>query len=166
MCKVRHYCFCLGFFVFLLAGCQSTGIVEPAVLDHQRQLDAYQGAVDSFIRRADECAGELERIRERAGRRADEHTEEINHVRGRADILTREIDKVIRLFDDYQQAVERLLQEYNRLRDEIENINKGDGDAFGGAACAYPPENSRLYPVLQGDKTSAVARHTALRGVN
>lgn len=144
MRKVRHYCFFLGFFVFLLAGCRSTTVVEPAIIEHQRQLSEYQGAVEGFVRRAGECAGEIDRIR------------------GRADGITGEIDGVISLFDEYQRAVERLIQEYNRLRDEIENINKGDGDAFGGAACAYPPENSRLCPLFQGNPCPPVAGYIAL----
>lgn len=130
MHKVWHTCIVCCFFVFLLAGCTSTGVTDTAVLEHQRQLDEYQATVNNFVRRADECAGEIDRIR------------------GRANGITEEIDRVIQLFDEYQRAVDRFLSEYNKLRSAIEAIDKGDGDAFGGAACAYPPENSRVCTIF------------------
>ena len=133
MCKVRHYCFCLGFFVLLLAGCTSTGFTDTAILDHQRQLGEYQGAVNSFIRRADECATE------------------IDHIRSRADGLGEQIDRVIEEFDNYQQAVERFLREYYRLKNEIENLDKNLGVISYSIITNDIVENSRLCPLFQGD---------------
>ena len=145
MRKVQHYCFFLGFFVFLLAGCTSTGVTDTAVLDHQRQLGEYQGAVEGFIRRADECATEIDRIR------------------SRADGLGEQIDRVIEEFDNYQQAVERFLREYHRLKNEIENLDKNLGIISRSTITNDIAENSGLYPVLQGNSYSPMAGYIALR---
>ena len=92
---------------FVCTGCITTRYgTDNAVLEHQRQLAEYQATVNAYIRRTDASA------------------ERIESIRGRADSLTTSIDGVISLFDEYQRAVERLLQDYYDLRRAIETAEK------------------------------------------
>lgn len=139
MHKVWRIFVVCGFLVLLLTGCTSTRTVEPAVLEHQRQLGEYKGAVEGYIKRAGDCA------------------EEIGAIGERANDIGSEIDRVIQLFDNYQRAVDRFIQEYNQLRSKIESLDKSTGDAGNSAADTDAGKRSGLHTVLQGSQGSAVA---------
>ena len=89
-----------------VTGCSSTKFTDRDVLEHQRELDEYKATVDGYIQRIDKSVGRIESIRERA------------------ESLGGTIDETIDLFDEYQRAVELMLQDYNDLRREIESGKK------------------------------------------
>ena len=118
MVKKLFVCAFIVMFSVVCTGCITTRYgTDNAVLEHQRQLAEYQATVNAYIRRTDASA------------------ERIESIRGRADSLTTSIDGVISLFDEYQRAVERLLQDYYDLRRAIEtaekDINKPVDDSSG-----------------------------------
>ena len=133
MHKVWHNYFAFCVFILLLAGCTSTRVTNTAVLDHQRQLSEYKGAVEGYIKRAGDCA------------------EEIGAIGERANDLGSEVGRVIKLFDDYQRAVDRFIQEYNQLRSKIEALDKSDDNTGSGVASAYDYEDSGILTILQGN---------------
>lgn len=91
---------------FACTGCSSTKFNDNNVLEHQRELDEYKATVDGYIGRIDKSVGRIESIRTRA------------------ESLGGTVDETIELFDEYQRAVELLLQDYNDLRREIESREK------------------------------------------
>lgn len=91
---------------FTCTGCSSTKFNDNNVLEHQRELDEYKATVDGYIGRIDKSVGRIESIRTRA------------------ESLGGTIDETIELFDEYQRAVEQMLQDYNDLRREIESREK------------------------------------------
>lgn len=135
-----YNCFVWGFVLAVLcSGCQSTRTVDSTVLSHQKQLDEYKGAVENLVRRADESAREIERIR------------------GRADTLTGEIDGVIELFDNYQRAVEQFIRDYQLLRDKIEGADKDAENSGVGSFSTDCGESGGVCPMLQGSQTPPLA---------
>lgn len=133
MHKVWHNYFVCCVFILLLTGCQSARVTDTAVIEHQRQLDEYKSTVDSFVRRADECAGE------------------INSIRNRASGITEEVDRVIQLFDDYQHAVDRFIREYNSLRDKVKELDKNLDNTGINTASDDTYKDSGVHNVLQGN---------------
>lgn len=102
MVKKLFICALIVLLSFVCTGCLTTRAgTDNAVLEHQRQLAEYQSSVNALVRRTDASA------------------ERIESIRGRADSLTTSIDGVIELFDEYQRAVEQLLQNYYDLRAAI-----------------------------------------------
>jgi len=103
-----------GLLVLLAAccvGCKSTAVHvdDRSLLDHQREIDRLESELrgrDGTIR---DAARDLENI-----------SEQIGSVAERSGRMEDEIDTIIRLFDEYQRRVERLLRDYNRVRDEAE----------------------------------------------
>lgn len=103
-----------GLLVLLAAccvGCKSTAVHvdDGSLLDHQREIDRLESELrgrDGTIR---DAARDLENI-----------SEQIGSVSERSGRMEDEIDTIIRLFDEYQRRVERLLRDYNRVRDEAE----------------------------------------------
>lgn len=92
--------------ILLCSSCASTAYgTDKLVAEHSRQLAEYQATVNYYLGRVDSCA------------------ERIESIRGRADSLTGEIDRVIQLFDEYQRAVEQLLQDYQQLRNAVKAEN-------------------------------------------
>lgn len=115
----------------LFTSCSTTRTTDRAVLEHQRQLAEYQAAVNYYFGRIDSCA------------------ERIGSIGKRAENLTGEIERVIELFDEYQRAVEQLLQDYNSLRAAIENKNEGDCSACFDSCDNDIDEAGRLLAVLE-----------------
>lgn len=117
MVKKLFVCAFIVMLSVVCTGCITTRYgTDNAVLEHQRQLAEYQATVDTFIRRTDASA------------------ERIESIRGRADSVTTSIDGVISLFDEYQRAVERLLQDYYDLRRAVEAAEKDSGNTVGNTA--------------------------------
>lgn len=119
MVKKLFICTFIIMLCFVCTGCLTTRAgTDNAVLEHQRQLAEYQATVDTFIRRTDASA------------------ERIESIRGRADSVTTSIDGVISLFDEYQRAVERLLQDYYDLRRAVETTEKDISNPVGNTSGA------------------------------
>ena len=89
-----------------VTGCSSTKFTDREVIEHQRELDEYKATVDGYIQRINSSVSRIE------------------SVKGRAESLGGTIDETVELFDEYQRAVELLLQDYNDLRREIESGKK------------------------------------------
>lgn len=128
------------------AGCASTERrTDSSVIEHQRRLGEYQASVQYYLGRIDAGA------------------ERIDGIRERAESLGREIDSIIGLFEEYQRAVEQLLRDYEALRDAVEKAEKNTSFYDYGVYDPGGPEDIRVLPLLEGNKDSAVAGHTALR---
>lgn len=96
--------------LILLTGCCSTRRVDRQVLEYQRQIDQLESELRARDRAIDSSIRELEAISERSrGMEAD-------------------IDDIIRELDEYQRAVERLIQNYRTGKVEEPEI---DQDALG-----------------------------------
>lgn len=104
---------------FTCTGCSSTKFNDNNVLEHQRELDEYKATVDGYIGRIDKSVGRIESIRTRA------------------ESLGGTVDETIELFDEYQRAVEQMLQDYNDLRREIEGGKEEKPNTNG-----YPDRNN------------------------
>lgn len=88
--------------VFLLSACASTKRVDRQVLEYQRQIDRLEEELRARDRAIDSSVRELEAITERSrGMEAD-------------------IDDIIRELDEYQRAVERLIQNYRSAETRTE----------------------------------------------
>ena len=97
----------VGFIAVALAGCASTGRVDPAVLEYQRQIDELEGRIRSY-------------------EAATEYTiRELETVSGRASKMGATVDELIELFDEYQRAVERILYNYRAAESETSRKVKG-----------------------------------------
>ena len=90
---VKKVILCLAGLI-LLTGCCSTRRVDRQVLEYQRQINQLESELRARDRAIDSSIRELEAISERSrGMEAD-------------------IDDIIRELDEYQRAVERLIQSY------------------------------------------------------
>lgn len=101
------FCICC---VMLLFSCSTTNrtITDSAVIEYSRQLAVLENGIEEYGKSV-------------AGVRADIATvcEKIGGVREGATSISLTIEDTIVLFDEYQRAVERLLQDYDRLRDQV-----------------------------------------------
>lgn len=96
--------------LILLTGCCSTRRVDRQVLEYQRQIDQLESELRARDRAIDSSIRELEAITSRSrGMEAD-------------------IDDIIRELDEYQRAVERLIQSYRTGKAEEP---EADQDALG-----------------------------------
>jgi predicted RNase H-like nuclease (RuvC/YqgF family) len=93
--------------LFLLTGCCSTRKVDRQILKYQRQIDQLESELRARDRAIDSSIRELEAISERSrGMEAD-------------------IDDIIRELDEYQRAVERLIQNYRTGKAEEPETDQG-----------------------------------------
>lgn len=104
-----------SFVLALLAtGCQTNRADAPnAILEHQRKIDE----LENTIIRIDFLMSDAERG--------------LSEIESRSADITDEIDGIIREFDSYKSRVDRLLLEYNAIRNTAksgnrENANTGD----------------------------------------
>ena len=92
--------------LILLTGCCSTRRVDRQVLEYQRQIDQLESELRARDRAIDSSIRELEAISERSrGMEAD-------------------IDDIIRELDEYQRAVERLIQSYRTGKTEEPEVDQ------------------------------------------
>lgn len=109
--RVKTICVMYAIVVcFVFTSCCTTNraITDNAVIEYSRQLAILENGIEEY--------GESV-----AGVRASITTvyEEIGRVREGATSISLTIEDTIILFDEYQRAVERLLQDYDRLRDQV-----------------------------------------------
>lgn len=92
--------------LFLLTGCCSTRRVDRQILEYQRQIDQLESELRARDRAIDSSIRELEAISSRSrGMEAD-------------------IDDIIRELDEYQRAVERLIQSYRTGKTEEPEVDQ------------------------------------------
>lgn len=90
------------FYVLCTGSCVSTGRVDPAILEYQRQIDELESRVRSYEATTEYTIRELET------------------VSGRASKMGTTIDELIELFDEYQRTVERILYNYRATESKVE----------------------------------------------
>ena len=84
---------------FLLSACCTTGNrTDRQILEYQKQIDRLEEELRNRDRAIDNAVRELETIT------------------ARSRDMEADIDTIIREFDEYQRAVERLLQDYREAR--------------------------------------------------
>lgn len=110
------------FYSLLLGGCQSAGLSgkdAELVERHSRNLGRIEGTANAL---ADTIADSRERLEiiTRAGERIGDG-----------------IDRLDYLFGEYEREVGRLLDEIDRLRQQIEILEENSGDRVGNPALPY-----------------------------
>lgn len=92
------------FFLFLCTGCVSRRAVDNTIIDYQRKIDR----LESTIQQYDTALGTA--------------AEELGRLKDRSQGMEGDIDYIIKLFDDYQRGVTRLIQNYYKIRDEAKAV--------------------------------------------
>ena len=88
---------------FLFAGCQSQGLVnDGTILKYQQQVDRLE-----------------EELRNR-DRAVENAIRELGAITSRSEGMEGTVDELIELFTEYQQRVDKLLYEYDRIRAQTE----------------------------------------------
>lgn len=100
--KKMLFVFCIACFLFV--SCVSSKRVDGDILDYQRQVGVLEARISDYER----TIAEYERT---IGRTVTE----LESIRERANSFGGTIEEVIKLLDDYQRTVERLLRDYNRI---------------------------------------------------
>ena len=90
--------------LLLCTGCVSRRAVDNTIIDYQRKIDR----LESTIQQYDTAIGTA--------------TEELGRLKDRSQGMEGDIDYIIRLFDEYQQGVTRLIQNYYKIRDEAKAV--------------------------------------------
>lgn len=103
----KHSTMCSFYAMLLLllcTGCVSRRAVDDTIINYQRKIDR----LESTIQQYDTALGTA--------------AEELGRLKDRSQGMEGDIDYIIRLFDDYQQGVTRLIQNYYKIRDEAKAV--------------------------------------------
>ena len=104
-------------FILWLTSCQSNRATARNILEYQKQVDRLE-----------------EELRNR-DRAVDSAIRELAAITARSEAMEGDIDSVIRLFDEYQRAIDRLLQ-YDRSSDtEASYQNKSNHNIINYSYC-------------------------------
>lgn len=124
--------FCI-FFVF--TGCKSTRVsTDENILYYQRKVDELEATVRLYEQRITVAD---EQIRN--------DLESLKYLGERAKTVGDTIDELIELFAEYQRGVEQLLRDYNSLRNEIKELDKGGNNSTVGYRNKIIGYGSRIY---------------------
>lgn len=133
--------FCLVFVVLYIAvacifsGCKSARIsTDENILYYQRKVSELEATVRLYEQRitiADE------QIRN--------DIESLKNLGERAKTVGATIDELIELFAEYQRGVEQLLRDYNTLRNEVKDLDKGSDNSTVGYRNQIIGYGSRIY---------------------
>ena len=136
--KKNCYVFVIFLFVFvfcLFSGCKSTRVsTDEIILYYQRKIDELEATVRLYEQRitiADE------QIRN--------DIESLKYLGERAQTVGDTIDELIELFAEYQRGVEQLLRDYNTLRNEVKELDKGTDNSTVGYRNQIIGYGSRIY---------------------
>lgn len=101
------FCICCA---MLLFGCSTTNrtITDSTVIEYSRQLAVLENGIEEYGESVAAVRASIAAV-----------CEEIGTVREGASSISLTVEDTIILFDEYQRAVERLLQDYGRLRDQV-----------------------------------------------
>ena len=101
------FCICCA---MLLFSCSTTNrtITDNAVIEYSRQLAVLENGIEEYGESVADVRASIATV-----------YEEIGRVREGATSISLTVEDTIILFDEYQRAVERLLQDYDRLRDQV-----------------------------------------------
>ena len=123
------------FVASIFSGCKSTRVsTDENILYYQRKVDELEATV---------------RIYEQRITIADEQIrndfESLKYLGERAETVGNTIDELIELFAEYQRGVEQLLRDYNTLRNEVKNPDKGTNNTTIGYHNQIIGYGSRIY---------------------
>ena len=92
------------FFLLLWTECVSRRAVDNTIIDYQRKIDR----LESTIQQYDTAIGTA--------------AEELGRLKDISQGMEGDIDYIIKLFDDYQRGVTKLIQNYYKIRDEAKAV--------------------------------------------
>jgi chromosome segregation ATPase len=126
------FLFCI---VFIFTGCKSTRVsTDENLLYYQRKVDELEATVRLYEQRitiADE--------------QVRNDIDSLKYLGERAKTVGDTIDELIELFAEYQRGVEQLLRDYNTLRNEVKELNKGTNNSTVGYRNKIIGYGSRIY---------------------
>lgn len=101
------FCICCA---MLLFGCSTANrtITDSTIIEYSRQLAVLENGIEEYGESVAAVRDRLAAV-----------SEGIRAVGDRASSISLTVEETILLFDEYQRAVERLLQDYDRLRDQV-----------------------------------------------
>lgn len=101
------FCICCA---MLLFSCSTTNrtITDSTVIEYSRQLAILENGIEEYGESVADVRASIATV-----------YEEIGRVREGAASISLTVEDTIILFDEYQRAVERLLQDYDRLRNQV-----------------------------------------------
>lgn len=101
--------FCI-YCAMLLFSCSTTNrtITDSTVIEYSRQLAILENGIEEYGESVADVRASIATV-----------YEEIGRVREGAASISLTVEDTIILFDEYQRAVERLLQDYDRLRNQV-----------------------------------------------
>lgn len=112
LCCVFVVAFVCASLCLLFGGCSTARADAPnLVLEHQRQIDSLESTIGRYDAAVGDAIAELDAIAERSAGMAGD------------------IDEIIRLFDEYQSRVERLLYELDALRSETTDTDANNNNS-------------------------------------
>ena len=135
----KKICFIFVFLYLFVAsifsGCKSTRVsTDENILYYQRKIDELEATVRLYEQRitiADE------QIRN--------DIESLKYLGERAGTVGNTIDELIELFAEYQRGVEKLLRDYNTLRNGIKGLDKGTDNSTVDYRSQIIGYGSRIY---------------------
>lgn len=135
----KKICFIFVFLYLFVAcffsGCKSTRVsTDENILYYQRKIDELEATVRLYEQRITVAD---EQIRD--------DLESLEYLGERAKTVGNTIDELIELFAEYQRGVEQLLRDYNSLRNEVKEINKGSNNSTIGYRNKIIGYGSRIY---------------------
>lgn len=129
------YIFVYIFTACFFSGCKSTRVsTDENILYYQRKVDELEATVRLYEQRitiADE------QIRN--------DIESLKYLGERTKTVGNTIDDIIELFAEYQCGVEQLLRDYNTLRNEVKELDKGTDNSTVGYRNQIIGYGSRIY---------------------
>lgn len=101
--------FCI-YCAMLLFSCSTTNrtITDNAIIEYSKQLAVLENGIEEYGESIAEVRASIATV-----------CGEVGAVREGATNISLTVEDTIILFDEYQRAVERLLQDYDRLRDQV-----------------------------------------------
>ena len=135
----KKICFIFVFLYLFVAsifsGCKSTRVsTDENILYYQRKIDELEATVRLYEQRVTIAD---EQIRN--------DIESLKYLGERAGTVGNTIDELIELFAEYQRGVEKLLRDYNTLRNEVKGIDKGTDNSTVGYRSQIIGYGSRIY---------------------
>jgi DNA repair ATPase RecN len=119
----------------IFSGCKSTRVsTDENILYYQRKVDELEATVRLYEQRitiADE--------------QVRNDLDSLKYLGERAKTVGDTIDELIELFAEYQRGVEQLLRDYNTLRNEVKELDKGTDNSTVGYRCQIIGYGSRVY---------------------
>ena len=132
---VLLYIFVYIFTACFFSGCKSTRVsTNENILYYQRKIDELEATVRLYEQRITVVD---EQIRD--------DLESLKYLGERANTVGDTIDDIIELFAEYQRGVEKLLRDYNTLRNGIKGLDKGTDNSTVDYRSQIIGYGSRIY---------------------